>query len=46
MGIRLPKDLADWLRERSKESGMPIGNIVAQVLGRMKRRAARGVVGM
>jgi hypothetical protein len=34
--IRLPEDLAEWLRERSRRSGVPRGQIVREELERAR----------
>jgi hypothetical protein len=40
--IRLPKDLADWLRELSAKTGVPQGELVRDELERLRaRRPAR-----
>lgn len=34
--VRLPEDLADWLAEVSRQTGMPVGRIVREQLQRAK----------
>ena len=39
--VRLPEDLADWLEEASKSSGVPKGTIVKKELERARKEAKR-----
>ena len=38
--VRLPEDLAEWLRERSRRSGVPQGQIVREELERARAGSA------
>jgi hypothetical protein len=35
--IRLPQDLADWLKATSRKTGIPVGRFVREELERAKR---------
>ncbi len=35
--IRLPEELADWLRTTSRKTGLPVGRLVREQLERAKR---------
>jgi hypothetical protein len=39
--IRLPEDLAEWLMEASRKSGIPRGSIVRAELEKARRSAKR-----
>lgn len=39
--IRLPEDLADWLEEASRNSGVPKGSIVKKELERARNESSR-----
>jgi hypothetical protein len=39
--IRLPEDLAQWLEETSRKSGIPRGRIVGTELERARKSAGR-----
>ena len=39
--IRLPEDLADWLEEASRNSGIPKGSIVKKELERARNESSR-----
>ena len=35
--IRLPEDLADWLKSTARKTGVPVGRLVREELERAKR---------
>ena len=39
--VRLPEDLAQWLEERSRKSGIPRGRIVKMELERAQKESSR-----
>jgi hypothetical protein len=39
--IRLPEDLAAWLREASEQSGVPQGRIIREQLEKARERSGR-----
>ena len=39
--VRLPEDLAEWLRETSRKTGVPRGRIVREQLDKAKGAGAR-----
>jgi predicted transcriptional regulator len=39
--VRLTKDLAEWLAETARRSGVPMGRIVREALERVRAKSAR-----
>jgi hypothetical protein len=39
--VRLPEDLAQWLKEKSRKSGIPRGRIVKMELERAQKESSR-----
>jgi hypothetical protein len=39
--VRLPEDLAQWLEERSRKSGIPRGRLVKMELERAQKESSR-----